>query len=112
MEIKTEREDGILIANVNGRVDSANAREFENVLSSAISDDDSSVVVDFGGLSYISSSGLRVILLVAKSLRNRNAEFALCSLSGPIGEVFKISGFDKIISIYDSQAEARAALGG
>ena len=57
MEIKTEREDGILIANVNGRVDSANAREFENVLSSAISDDDTSVVVDFGGLSYISSSG-------------------------------------------------------
>lgn len=112
MEIKTQRENRILIANVNGRVDSANAREFENVLSSAISDDDTRVIVDFGGLSYISSSGLRVILLVAKSLRNRNAEFALCSLSSHIGEVFKISGFDKIISIYDSQAEACAALGG
>ncbi len=108
MEIKTERQNGTLIAKVEGRVDSANAREFENALSSAISDDDTYVIADFEGLSYISSSGLRVILLIAKTLRSRNAKFALCSLSGPIGEVFKISGFDKIISIYGSQAEALA----
>ncbi len=105
MEIKTERKNGTLIAKVEGRVDSANAREFENALSAAISDD-SHVIIDFEGLSYISSSGLRVILLVAKTLRNRDVKFALCSLSDPIEEVFKISGFDKIIPIYGSQAEA------
>ena len=57
MEIKTERQNGTLIAKVEGRVDSANAREFENALSSAISDDDTYVIADFEGLSYISSSG-------------------------------------------------------
>ena len=108
MEIKTERQNGTLIARVEGRVDSANAREFENGLSATITDDDTYVIVDFAGLSYISSSGLRVILMIAKTLRGRNAKFALCSLSGPIGEVFKISGFDKIISIYGSQEEALA----
>ena len=108
MEIKTERQNSTLIAKVEGRVDSANAREFENALSATITAADTYVIVDFAGLSYISSSGLRVILLIAKNLRSRNAKFALCSLSGPIGEVFKISGFDKIISIYGSQDEALA----
>ena len=112
MEIKTERENGILVANVDGRVDSANAGEFEDGLSAAISEEDTGVILDFLGLSYISSLGLRVILRVAKSLRSRDAEFALCSLSGPIAEVFNISGFDKIISIYGSQAEALTALRG
>ena len=110
MEIKVERENGTLIAQVEGRVDSANAREFEQVLTEAIGDAQA-VIVDFEGLSYISSTGLRVILLVAEVLRNRAARLALCSLSVPIREVFEISGFDKIIPIHGSRDEALAALG-
>ena len=110
MEINVEREDGAMIAVVKGRVDSANAREFEQVLTEAIGDDHN-VVIDFSGLSYISSSGLRVLLMVAKSLRQRSAHLALCSLSTAIREVFEISGFDKIIPIHDTRAEAVAALG-
>ncbi len=109
MEINVERENGTLIAQVAGRVDSANARQFEQGLSEAIGDD-RNVIIDFGGLSYISSSGLRVLLLVAKTLRQRSAHLALCSLAGPIREVFEISGFDKIIPIHDSRAGALAAL--
>lgn len=104
MDIDVERKNGTLIAQVAGRVDSANAREFEQALSNAIGDD-SRVILDLGELSYISSSGLRVLLLVAKALRNKGAEFALCSLSDPIREVFEISGFDKIIPIYGSLAD-------
>ena len=110
MEIKVERENGTLIAQVEGRVDSANAREFEQVLTEAIGDAQT-VVVDFEGLSYISSSGLRVLLLVAKTLRQRSANLALCALSESIREVFEISGFDKIIQIHDTRAEALAAQG-
>lgn len=110
MEINVERENGTLIAAVNGRVDSANAREFEQVLTGAIGDEHN-VIIDFGELSYISSSGLRVLLMVAKTLRQRSAHLALCSLSGSIREVFEISGFDKIIPIHDTRAEALAARG-
>lgn len=104
MDIDVERKNGTLIAQVSGRVDSANAREFEQALSNAIGDD-GRVILDLGKLSYISSSGLRVLLLVAKALRNKGAEFGLCSLSDPIREVFEISGFDKIIPIYGSLAD-------
>ncbi len=109
MELETERQGDTLIAKTGGRVDGANAREFQSALEAAIDDNTSAVILDMERLSYISSAGLRVILLTAKSLQGRNAKFAVCSLSESIQEVFEISGFDKIISIHPSQAEALAA---
>ena len=112
MDIQTERENGTLIAKAEGRIDGVNARDFEEALKNAISGDDSTVVMDLAGLSYISSAGLRVILLIAKTLRKRNADLMLCSLSDPIREVFEISGFDKIISVHASREKALAAISG
>lgn len=112
MDIETERNNGILIAKAQGRIDGVNARDFEEAMKAAISSDDSTVVIDLEGLSYISSAGLRVILLIAKALRKRNAELILCSLSDPIREVFEISGFDKIIPVHASREQALASIGG
>ena len=111
MDIKTERNDGTLIAKAEGRIDGVNARDFEEAMKKAINSDDSTVVIDLEGLSYISSAGLRVILLIAKTLRKRNAELILCSLSDPIREVFEISGFDKIIPVHASREQALATIG-
>ena len=112
MEIQTERANGALIAKAEGRIDGVNARDFEEALKAAISTDDSTVVMDLEGLSYISSAGLRVILLIAKTLRKRDADLILCSLSDPIREVFEISGFDKIIPVHGSREQALASVGG
>ena len=112
MEIQTERANGTLIAKAEGRIDGVNARDFEEALKAAISTDDNTVVMDLEGLSYISSAGLRVILLIAKTLRKRNADLILCSLSDPIREVFEISGFDKIIPVHASREQALASIGG
>ena len=71
---------------------------------------DSAVILDFEQLSYISSAGLRVVLLAAKELRKQNKQFGVCSLAGSILEVFKISGFDQIIPVHASQSEAIAAV--
>jgi anti-anti-sigma factor len=113
MSTKWERrEEGTVIAKTEGRVDGSNASEFHSALESAISPDDHTVILDFEDLSYISSAGLRVILLVAKELRDRDSKLAVCSLPNSIREVFAISGFDKIIATHASQAEAIAALKG
>ena len=111
MKIRTEREGEALIASVDGRVDGANARELEEELHAAIGENDRVLVLDFSTISYISSAGLRVVLLVAKTLQRRDGKFAVCSLSDPIKEVFEISGFDKIIPTYGSRPEALSALG-
>ena len=110
MEIGVDRQENTLIASAGGRIDGVNAREFENALRGTINDDDKAVVVDLEGLSYISSAGLRAILLIAKTLSQRGSKFALCSLSEPIREVFEISGFDKIVSIHDTRSEAVQAV--
>ena len=101
-----------MIAKADGRVDGANALEFHEALEAAIGPDDQTMVLDFGGISYISSAGLRVVLLVAKTLQKQNAKMAVCSLSEPIREIFEISGFDKIIPVYPSRQEALAGLSG
>ena len=110
MELKTERKDGALIAWANERIDGANVLEFEEAVRSSIADDDRMVVMDFEQLTYISSAGLRAVLLTAKTLWDRDAKFALCSVSPAIREIFEISGFDKIIAIHASQEDALAAL--
>ena len=82
MDVTTERQDGVLSAQVGGRIDSANAVEFEEAIKTAIEESDRAVILDFEKLTYIGSAGLRAILLTAKTLENRNAKFALCS---PVG---------------------------
>ena len=109
--IKTERQGTVLIASTEDRIDGVNAREFQDALQGAISDDDSAVVLDLEQLTYISSAGLRVILLVAKTLQRQDKNLAVCSLSGPVREVFEISGFDKIIPIHANLVEAKASIG-
>ena len=111
MGINAERAGGTLIARADGRIDSSNSREFHSELEAAIADSDTSVVLDFEDVAYISSAGMRVILLAAKGLQQSGTEFVLCSMNDSIREVFKISGFDKIIAIHNSQAEALSAVG-
>ena len=110
MKISSERNDKAVVLDVEGRVDASNARTFEEELKSLINVDDTVIVVDFEKLSYISSAGLRSILLVTKLLRKRNASIAICSPNDPIREIFHISGFNKILPLRSSREQAIAAL--
>lgn len=110
MGINIEWKDEVLVAKADGRIDGTNSSKFQKELETAVDTNARVVVLDLEHVSYISSAGLRVILLTAKSLQKKDAKFAVCSLSAQIREVFEISGFDKIISVQASQAEAVVAL--
>ena len=112
VNVTTERQDGILSARVTGRIDAVNVRELEETIRTAIEDGDRALILDFEKLVYISSTGLRAVLMTAKSLWKRNATFALCSLPEVVRAVFQVSGFDKVIAIHPTRAEALAALDG
>ncbi len=109
MEIHTETEGTALIISVSGRVDSSNAREFEHALKSILESEQTTVITDLQELTYISSAGLRVLLLIAKQVWKNEGKFALCALAEPIREVFEISGFDKIVQINGSRQDAMEA---
>jgi len=109
MDVTTERKDGVLTARVEGRIDGATAVRSEEAVRTAMEEGDRGLVIDCGKLSFISSVGLRAVLMTAKALRGRNAGLALCALSDPVREVFRISGFDSIVAIHPSRADALAS---
>ena len=110
MDIHSENVDGVLVVAPEGRIDGINALEFQEGVNSEIDSSVTGVVIDMLGLNYISSAGLRAVLLISKALQQRNSRLALCALQAPIKEVFQISGFDQIISIRDTREEALVAV--
>ena len=68
------------------------------------------LLLDFSKLQYISSAGLRIVLLAAKRIKSRGGRMALCSLNRQIHEVFEISGFSSILDILPSYDDAVARL--
>ena len=110
-ELIAEELEGTLVISVVGRVDGMNTRQFRGGLEQKVqSHDGPSVVLDFEDLSYISSAGLRSILLVAESLSRRSKKFALCSLPSSILEIIQTTGFDNIIDVYVSRSSALDAV--
>jgi anti-anti-sigma factor len=106
MEIQTRKEKGAIIVSVKGRMDALTAPEFENNLSGQISQGENIFLINFTGLEYISSAGLRSILATAKKLKEKQGKLLFTGLQGPVEEVFKISGFHSIFEIYDSEETA------
>ena len=111
MQLHIEPQNGTLVVAVEGRIDGANAMQFQRAMHDNLGANKGPLVIDFADLAYISSAGLRVILSVAKALQRRNGQFAICSMSGMIAQIFQISGFDQLISIYATRAEALRAVG-
>jgi len=105
LQILTEREADILILVPEGRIDSSNASDFEREMNTHIDNGDVNLVVDFSRLSFISSSGMRVLLIAAKRVR-RGGKLVLCSMRDSIREIFSISGFDAIITVVKSRQDA------
>lgn len=110
MEVSSERDGSALVVAVDGRIDGSNSQEFQDRFEEVIKDDDRAVVLDMGKLTYISSSGLRATLLLARRLQRQQAKFAICALSPSIKEVFEISGFDRIIQVVASRQDATQAV--
>ena len=110
IEVAEEQEANALVLIPAGRIDSGNARAFESIVTERISGGQHRIIVDFSRLDFISSSGLRVLLISAKTLKIHKGSIALCSMKDHIREVFQISGFDRIIPIRNSRQDALTAL--
>jgi len=99
MNIEKSESSGITILTITGRVDSTNAGAFEEGLVPQVEKEDTGMVLDLGPLEYISSAGLRVILMAAKAAKKGGVHFAICALNDEIAELFSITGFDSIVAI-------------
>lgn len=110
MAMLTERSGEVLVLLPQGRLDSNNAAAAEAEILELVTGGAHRVVMDFTSLDYISSAGLRVVLVVAKRLKQLGGSFVLCKLPSHIREVFEISGFLSILKSADTREEALAAV--
>jgi|AntRauTorcE11898_2_1112593.scaffolds.fasta_scaffold01437_4 anti-sigma B factor antagonist len=106
MELQFEKKADYTIAYVQGRVDTTNYNEFEKKMSEKIGESDDSVIINCKDMNFISSSGLRVFLMTQKKLMGAKRKLHLCNMQPAIKEIFDISGFSQIFSIYDTEEEA------
>lgn len=109
MEIVQETRDNAVILKLQRRIDSATAKAFEERLMPVVNGAEAAVILDFQDLDYISSAGLRVILMAAKAAKARQRKLLLCGMKPNIHEVFAVSGFTKILTIVESCEAALAA---
>ena len=106
MTVEEKRTDNVLILYLSGRLDNAAAQEFVKVITRHIEAGEHKLLINFNDLSYLSSSGLRVLLGAAKRMQKKRGKLFLCSLTGIVWRVIEIAGFDKILTIYDNEEEA------
>jgi len=111
-EMKFAAEGGGLVAELSGRLDARSAPDFERDALAAADglEGERGMLLDLSGLEYISSAGLRSILLLARRLSGSGGRVVLCGMSGVVKEVFDISGFGSIFQLHDSVAEALSGL--
>ncbi len=109
MEIDVRKEGQAVVISLTGRMDAVSAPQFDRTADDLFVQGDQQFIIDFETLEYISSAGLQSILALAKRLEPVNGSVVLCNLSGPVKEVFEISGFSYIFSIYDSLEDARVS---
>ncbi len=110
MAIAIERTGDVVVLLPHGRLDSNNAAAVEAEILEHVNGGANRLVIDFAGLDYISSAGLRVVLVVAKRLKQAGGALVICRLPPHIREVFEISGFLSILTATDTRDEAIAAV--
>jgi anti-anti-sigma factor len=105
VELKIEKREGSIVLFIKGRLDAVTAGELEAKFTDLLQNESENIIVSMDALEYISSAGLRVILLVAKKLHALGRKIGFAALSGNVKDVFDISGFYALFEIHDSLDE-------
>jgi stage II sporulation protein AA (anti-sigma F factor antagonist) len=102
--------DAVPVIQATGRLDNSTSAAFEKELLDRLAQGDKLLVLDFSNLTFISSAGLRTVLLVAKTLKAGGGRLALCALSKPVKEIFDLTGIGALIDIFPTYEAAASHL--
>jgi len=102
MKIAHQEKDGVICFQIEGRLDAESAPEAETTVKDVLKQGHRRLLFDLSKMEYISSAGLRVILMAVKELRSKQGKVVLCGLTPYVKEIFDVSNFSSIIPITDS----------
>lgn len=108
LTVRTETIADCRLVRISGRIDHTNSDQFLDDLSVHASDVENGggMVVDLGEVEYITSAGLRALLLAQRTLSAAGARLVVTRISGVVKEVFRISKFDSLLSVAETTKAA------
>lgn len=108
MDIREKACGAVTVLFPSGRIDAAHSEVFHSRLAAAVARTAAQVVVDMSGVAYISSVGLRALMMAAKQTKASGGKLAVAALQPVVKEIFEISRFNFVVKIFATPREAIA----
>ncbi len=110
MEIIMEKlDDRLVFFGVSGRVDALTSPQLEKELVSALTEQGKVCVLDLAQVDYMSSAGLRVLLICKKTAAHNKGIFALCGMQEAVRKILEMVGYLPLLEIYPDRTTAHDA---
>lgn len=109
MEVTFKEQDGVSVISLAGKLDSASAGDVQDEILEKIVNG-VKMVFDMGECTFVSSAGLRTLLIFAKRVKSESASAAMAAVADEITEVMEMTGFDEMFDTYATVDEAVNAL--
>jgi anti-anti-sigma factor len=109
MNVRSDRRGKVMVVATTGRIDFAGAEAFRHALFPHLErcvSGGTPLLLDLAGVDYISSAGLRELLIAAKRVAAGGGRMMVCSLQPMVKEVVRISRFDLVLHITDGADQA------
>lgn len=110
MELTFGELDGVKVAALKGRLDTAGVDVIELRFSAGIVPDGKNTLVDLSGVEFLASMGVRLFIATARALQTRGGKLVMFGATPAVTDTIEIMGFDDIVPLAPSQAAALALL--
>lgn len=106
LDISEEVKSDVLVLKIKGRLDAVSSPMAEKRVFECINSGQYNILLDFSGIVYLSSAGMRMLLSTSKKLKGLSGKLVVCSINNNVMDVLKMSGFDHVLEITDNIEEA------
>ncbi len=105
VDIQEERKDDITVLRMKGRLDAVSSPGAEKRVFEYINDGQSNILMNFEGVDYLSSAGMRMLLSTTKKLKTISGKLVICSVNINVLDVLKMSGFDHVLDLASGEED-------
>lgn len=99
MKVETSEQDGVHVVRVEGEIRTEDARSLGETFEGLLEEGEVDLVLDLGGVGYVTSAGLGHIVSIAAVLRRRGGNLAVCNLVPDVRKAFQITRIDKVVEV-------------
>lgn len=105
IDVKEEIKGDVLVLRMNGRLDAVSSPTAERKVFDYINNGQHKLLLDFSGIDYLSSAGMRMLLSTTKKLKALAGKLVVCSVTSNVMDVLKMSGFDHVLELAKTEED-------